>query len=224
MACPQPLQEARPIDTLALSLAYPGGRADIFVRKLDVAPRDLSPARTALARTIVARRTGCAEDAVMIGSAEGGAPIIVTPKCRLHISLAGRDDLVTAAVADGPVGVDIETVGAPFEAPRNILHPAERAALDAAGADAHESFLRIWTAKEAYVKATGTGFSREPSDSEIRCMRRAATIEPTFSNASDFEIFDCGRPVPTVLARVGHVIVGDRLAMLAYIVLAPAAA
>jgi len=195
-----PLCRRRSIEPLALSLDYPGGRADIWLARLSAPARDLGPRRAALARRLVAWRARRPQDEVVIAHDAEGAPRIVAPTGALRLSLAGRDDLVAAAVADGPIGVDVETIGAPFVFPRNVLHPAECAALDAAGPEAHEEFLRIWTAKEAYVKALGTGFSREPARIEVRPPALSG-----FGQADDIEIFDGGRRVSTARARAGLV-------------------
>ncbi|MCB1535354.1 MAG: 4'-phosphopantetheinyl transferase superfamily protein [Rhodoblastus sp.] len=192
------------IEPLALSFDYPGGRVDIFVARLEQPAHDLSPARAALARRLVARRAGCAKNDVVLGHDPEGAPRIVAPAAPLHLSLAGRDDIVAAAVADDRVGVDVETITTPFETPRNILHPAEQAALEAAGEGRHDAFLRVWTAKEAYVKALGEGFAREPSGIEIR-----------LGDDDDFEVWDRGRRIETALAWTGRTLVRQRPVMLA---------
>ena len=222
MACPQPPQEAFPIDPLALAFDYPGGRVDLMARRLDGAPRELTPARAALARLLVARRCGCDAAGIEIGHNPDGAPRIVAPARALSLSLAGRDDLVAAAVADGPLGVDIETIGAPVEPAFNVLHPAERAALAAAGAEAHAHFLWLWTLKEAYVKAIETGLSREPAEIEIRRLDNLSPENFSLDAPASFRIFDCDRPVTTALARAGRAIIGGRAAMVACVVLARA--
>lgn len=203
------------IEPLALSLDYPGGRADIRLVRLGAPARDLSADRAALACRLVAWRARCPEDEVLIAHDAEGAPRIVTPPGALHLSLAGRDDLVAAAVADGAIGVDVETIGAPFDPPLNVLHPAERVALAAAGPEAHENFLRIWTAKEAYVKALGVGLSREPAEVEIR----PAASTATFDESAPFDIFDDGRRVSTRIARAGRLTLERTPAMLACVVL-----
>lgn len=205
-----------PIAPVVLALDYPGGRADLWLARLNAPARDLSHARAALARRLIAWRTRCEEGDVVIARDAAGAPRIVAPDPSQALSLAGRDDLVAAAVANSSIGIDVETMGAPFAPPLNVLHPAERAALARAGTDAHDLFLRIWTAKEAYVKALGSGLSREPAEIEIRL---AASIA-TFDDSESFDIFDRGDRVATLLARAGRATVRRQPAMLACVVLA----
>lgn len=203
-----------PIQPFPFSLDYPGGRADIWLALLGAPQRDLSPARAALAQRLVAERARHPADGISLARDPQGAPYIAAPDLRLEISLAGRDDIVAAAVADGPVGVDVEPIGPAFEPPLNVLHPAERVALAAAGEDAHDLFLAIWTAKEAYVKALGVGLSREPAEIEVR---PAGATE--FHAAQDLRIFDRERAVGAAAARVGRVRVLHRPVMLACIIL-----
>ena len=59
--------------------------------------------------------------------------------------------------------VDVERVDAEAPPPLDLLHPDERRLLAVTGAAARPlAFARLWAAKEAYVKALGTGFSRPP--------------------------------------------------------------
>ena len=175
------LQHTRKLEALVI---LAGGDAEVFValsadppplvppaRDMLEAPREpLSReaffARRSLARRALAQRLQCASEDVTILRDGDGAPLVASPSCGLHVSLSSRGDLVAAAIASNPVGVDVEPIGAPFEIPANVLHPNERAAL-AAAPRAHERFLTIWTAKEAYLKALRTGLAREPVDIEV---------------------------------------------------------
>ncbi|MET9960480.1 4'-phosphopantetheinyl transferase superfamily protein [Streptomyces sp. NPDC006326] len=80
----------------------------------------------------------------------------------LHFSLSRSADLVLYAVGRTPVGVDVEA-SSPTDvddAVRDLLHPQERAELDAlAPAERREAFLRCWTRKEAYLKGIGAGLA-----------------------------------------------------------------
>ncbi|MFI7178693.1 4'-phosphopantetheinyl transferase family protein [Streptomyces spororaveus] len=80
----------------------------------------------------------------------------------LHFSLSHSGDLAYFAFAAVPVGVDVEeTPGA--EAVTDVLHslhPAETAELTALAAPERPGALaRLWSRKEACLKATGTGLA-----------------------------------------------------------------
>jgi hypothetical protein len=78
---------------------------------------------------------------------------IVAPE-KIHISDAGRDAWSAIAIADRPVGVDIETRPAKHPLPLDLLPDDERNFLAALDTSARElAFLRFWTAREAYLKA-----------------------------------------------------------------------
>jgi len=75
------------------------------------------------------------------------------PGTGLYVSISHSGDRVAVAVTTaGPVGVDVEEIGAvdPAELARLVLGPGESATTP-------ELFLTYWTRKEAVVKATGDG-------------------------------------------------------------------
>ena len=73
----------------------------------------------------------------------------------------------------------------------NVLHEFEKAALAELPQERQsEAFLRLWTAKEAYLKALGVGLRREPSEICIR------------PRAEGFHVLDGGREIPTIETRL----------------------
>ena len=103
-------------------------------------------------------------------SEKNGKPCL-PPETGLFLSLAHSGGLVLCALSDCPIGCDLE-----LHRPRRDLlslaeryfSPAEAAALRSA-ADPTTLFLRLWTAKEAFVKCTGEGLkglrsARLPAD------------------------------------------------------------
>ncbi len=160
-------------------------------------PRDLAEApprdpmragflrRRAATRRAVAARLGVSPQRVDIGHAASGAPLLLAPKSPLEISVSGRENFCAVAMAPSPIGVDIEPLR-DMEPPWSLLHRGERDALaNFRGAARRDAFLRLWTAKEAYLKALGLGFSREPAE---------------FAIGLDFTIFD-EKAAPAVAAR-----------------------
>ena len=165
--------------------------------RLAPTPRDLQEApsrdpargaflrRRASTRRVVAARLGVAPESVEIGHAPSGAPRVLAPASSLKISVSGRADFCAVAMAEAPVGVDIEPSRA-IEPPWSLLHPNERKALETLTSEARaDAFLRLWTAKEAYLKALGLGFARDPTKIAI---------------GLDFSILD-EEAAPTILTR-----------------------
>ncbi|MCB7137864.1 4'-phosphopantetheinyl transferase family protein [Cellulosimicrobium marinum] len=119
-------------------------------------------------RLLLARRTGTA-DAGGLGLRRDACPTCGGPHGRPvldggpHVSLSHTAGVFAVALADVPVGVDVETppTAAAVRDVNPSLHPRERAEIDASPADVRSAaFARAWTRKEAYLKALGTGLSR----------------------------------------------------------------
>lgn len=146
-------------------------------------------ARRALLRQAVGQAAGLPADAVVAAYDADGRPTLQTPH-GLFVSAASRDGWVAVALARAPLGVDIEVIGAAAEPAWAVLHPRERARIEALPPpDRWPAFLALWTAKEAYLKAIGLGLLHEPNLVEV------APIE-----AGGFTLRDGDEPVATLAA------------------------
>lgn len=138
--------------------------------------------RRETARQVIARQLGLPADAVTIGHDGTGRPFLSEPDgTGLHLSLATRAGLVAVALARRPVGIDVERVDAATEPPLEVLHPEEAAMLRALPTASRPlAFARLWAAKEAYVKALGTGFLRAPESFDVTLLsaERFAVTDP----------------------------------------------
>lgn len=87
----------------------------------------------------------------------------------VHFSLARSADLAVVAVAGFEVGADVEALdGGPDGEVGVACTESEAAALRRLPAPGRaEAFLRLWTAKEAYLKATGSGLAVAPALVEV---------------------------------------------------------
>jgi 4'-phosphopantetheinyl transferase len=113
------------------------------LRRLLAAARAIPPAQVALA----------VEPGGRPRWADGGGP---------WFSASHRGDVALVAISDEPVGVDVEAARTPMDPlPVDGFAADERAWL--AAHPGQGPFLRLWTAKEAYLKARGVGL-REPLD------------------------------------------------------------
>lgn len=140
------------------------------------------------ARGLVARVLECHPADVEIEHSAGLPPRIVRPlRAGLCLSFARRGPFAAVAIARTRVGVDIEIVDPTGEAPWNVLHPREAAFLRAlAPPDLAPAFTRLWTLKEAYVKALGQGFSRDPASFCVVLddPERATVLDPESGSAN----------------------------------------
>jgi phosphopantetheinyl transferase len=93
---------------------------------------------------------------------------------KAFVSVASRGSIAALAIASSPVGIDLEPLDAQAPVVREVLHPRELLALQ----EAPDHFLRLWTAKEAYLKANGAGLVRDPAQIEI-------SLEPQLFLARD---------------------------------------
>lgn len=97
-------------------------------------------------------------------------------------NLSHAGELAVIAVCAGEVGVDIEpetSAPAALEAAAIACTPAEAAALSLLPpGDRGRAALRFWTAKEAYLKATGEGLSVAPDQVEVASPWTVRQLRP----------------------------------------------
>lgn len=141
--------------------------------RLEPPRREFALCRAAL-RVILCRKLDCSNDELTFTEGKYGKPSAHVRGQRapvsFNVSHSGRHGLIALA-RRGRVGVDVE----PRDARRNLdvligeaLTSDEQSRL--AGADANRKrqlFFRLWTMKEALIKALGRGFSLHISEFEI---------------------------------------------------------
>ena len=96
-----------------------------------------------------------------------GKPEVTGPKNMdgiLHFNITHTEGVVVMAVSrSGPVGVDVERVGRPMDylgmSRRFFAEIEAESVRNSSEAERSELFYRIWTLKEAYVKAIGKGLA-----------------------------------------------------------------
>lgn len=112
-----------------------------------------------LTRQMLSEAAGMPSREIVFARAAGGRPYAVNA-APWHFSLSHTRRLVACAVTEaGAVGLDVEPLSRAVEAEaiaQRFFAPAE-AQLVATGG--RMVFLRLWTLKEAYLKATGAGLA-----------------------------------------------------------------
>jgi 4'-phosphopantetheinyl transferase len=129
------------------------------------ADRDAYIAAHALLRTMLSRHASIAPVEWRFRTAEGGKPMLDPAHASpdLHFSLSHTRGLVACAVGRShTLGIDAEAwrEPAPIELAKRYFAPAEaRLVADLAPQERPGVFYRLWTLKEAYLKATGQGLA-----------------------------------------------------------------
>lgn len=111
------------------------------------------------------------DEPALAGSRSRATPGRLDPT-RLHLSIAHSGDVVMVAVAEVPCGLDVELVEsvAPLLDNDVAFNAGELAVIATAGpGEGVDLAARWWTAKEAVLKATGTGLVDDPSRLDARC-------------------------------------------------------
>jgi phosphopantetheinyl transferase len=93
-----------------------------------------------------------------------GKPVVAAPLPGPAFNLSHSGDRIAIAVSDEEIGVDVECLR-PLphadDVARHVFHARELAWLARQPRPLH-AFFRLWTLKEALLKAAGTGFSHPP--------------------------------------------------------------
>jgi 4'-phosphopantetheinyl transferase len=158
-------RSSQEIATLARFLDAPEiARANAFRSERD--RRRFIVSRATL-RCLLARYIGNRPEGVTFVGSPQGKPEVSDNRLgsSLHFNLSHSADVLLCAIADRKVGVDVETMKHHDDMARVALHffssEESRRFFDLADVERTEFFFRTWVRKEAFVKATGEGLSRD---------------------------------------------------------------
>lgn len=183
-------------------------RADSF--RFETDRRRFVVARVLL-RRLLSGCTGVAPEAIAIVTDRFGKPRINHPLKPIHFNLSHSGDSALFAVsADDPIGVDLEEClradrlpdcAASYCSPRELKFVGHLPA-----GDRPRALLRLWTAKEAFLKAVGTGFQIAPDrvevpESIIRGDARPGAV--TWTDSPDISARWVLHPLPGFESRFG---------------------
>jgi 4'-phosphopantetheinyl transferase len=103
------------------------------------------------------------------------------------LSHSGSSGVIGIVQGGGTIGVDLEARGAPADwralADRHFTADERRWLLAQPTSKQGFRFLQIWTRKEAYLKAIGKGFSRNPAAFRSRLDSDGAVVGSAFDPA-----------------------------------------
>ncbi len=134
--------------------------------------------RTAL-REILGKAAGLPPGEVPLCVGTHGKPLLSPPFGAIHFNLSHCPDLALVAVASFPLGIDVELWGRAGDllgCEETFCHPDEIARLSRESVARASSLLEIWTAKEAALKAHGTGLLLAPQDLSVDFSTEPATL------------------------------------------------
>lgn len=112
-------------------------------------------ARHRQACRVLAGQLGCDEGSVLLRADERGKPHVAAPRSDLCVSLSHRPGMVLIGIAPAAIGVDVEWVEDGSDVAGQLFGPAESHWLGSV--DQADAFARLWTGKEAVLKAAGQG-------------------------------------------------------------------
>ncbi len=116
----------------------------------------------ALLRTVLGKHSAIDARALVFQTAEFGKPFI-DGLDGLHFNLSHSGGIAMIGVSPIPVGEDIERIDEKVDIDDVAISVFRRSERDYLAAIPHpqrrDAFFRLWARKEAYLKATGNGFS-----------------------------------------------------------------
>ncbi len=148
-----------------------------------------------LTRLALAQAGGCRPADLRFGKQSYGRPYVTEPHeaASLYFNLSHTKGLVGVAVSTGPVGLDVECLDReinPIEIAEDILTAVEvRSLLALNPVEMRQRFFRLWTLKEAYLKATGAGFCIEPRSLSFEFNEDHLTFHPPANDATVWNFY-----------------------------------
>lgn len=109
---------------------------------------------------------------------EHGKPMLKEVS-NIHFSISHCKEAIAVAVADRPVGIDVETLRMPSEAlAERVMDEGEKLRFDISDTP-EDFFTALWTAKEAVMKCRGTGIVIEELPGILYGIEDEMIIETT---------------------------------------------
>lgn len=143
-----------------------------------------------LLREKLAEEYSVNDEAVFINNLPSGKPVAFVGGKEIFVSISHSGDFVAAAVCDTPVGIDLE---AKREIKPDFIKKVlseEELEFVKEGNDETTAFLKIWTAKEAYLKLTGEGLAGL-KDAEVLTLIKGEGKDGLILKSSCTEHFVC---------------------------------
>ncbi len=112
------------------------------------------------AKEIISKEYNIPKQELIFSVTESGKPYCKSHK-KIHFSLSHSKSILALAIDETPIGIDIEHIR---QANENLIERVcaeNEKKLIFSKENPDKAFTEIWTKKEAYLKALGTGIDRE---------------------------------------------------------------
>ena len=152
-------------------------------------------------RRLLAAHCKCAATEVPLQTSAHGKPTLAMPG--IHFNVSHTQGLgVIGLSTRTPIGVDVESIQTPIKNPMRLaqrfFHPNETAWL-AAQSDLPTAFIKLWTLKEAVIKAEGCGLSNHLSTFDV-CETLKIPHTPILLNGHTFLAAHINAPLGYIAA------------------------
>ena len=156
----------------------------LFFEKTDIlTPKEQSAAAHSLLKRSLAQHLGLTSDDIIIKKDGNGAPFVEGVD-GVFVSITHTKGMVACAFADSRVGVDAENITVRRKnVEKRVFLPCESELIDSAR-DENAAFFTLWTLKESWLKAIGTGFAGNAKAVEFYSLKN-----PVASNSDSFSFF-----------------------------------
>lgn len=142
--------------------------------------REMSSAAHSLLKRELARYLMIDVDDIVVAQDEKGCPYIAG-KDSLFISLSHSKGLVMCAFSDKRIGVDVELAEKRRKSVESRVFTDGEISLIDNAKDEDKAFYTLWTLKESYLKAIGTGFADNAKEVEFYSL-----VSPIKSNRPEY--------------------------------------
>lgn len=152
----------------------------------------------ALLRLVMSQYTGRSAGSLAFVDGECGKPALLRPH-GVHFNVSHSDGMALIAVAPAAVGIDIERIDEDIDyaaVAQSVFSPAEIGAMrGATETKKRDVFFSIWARKEAYLKATGRGFSSNlPLISTVSSLGTIEDRSDDCAGGQPWHVFDLPAP------------------------------
>ncbi len=160
--------------------------------------RNVFTVTRAMLRILLAERLSCTPISIQFELSEHGKPSVAGSGLYFNVSHSGNSALFGFTEA-GPIGVDVEwnkrTVEIEEVASRFFSAGEYRELCEYSQEERQEVFFRIWTRKEAFIKAVGEGLSYPLDEFEVSTGEEAALLSIKREKPRSWWISDCELPM-----------------------------